>query len=425
MSLPLPDTLTLEASPSARNKAVATRQLQAGEVIFTESTLATVLYEKEKGHRCDACLVLREKLQRCSGCASYFYCDAVCQKSHWPSHKRICKRWNKFVASSPYQALHAHERLDSVLLSHFIAVASLDEKEDHLISALNTFKTLLPAPSSSPLPPTCPSQVGDEVKESWIRFGNNNFTIHSHLNSFAHGIFPLASRLFNHSCVPNAAARYKLSGAQPVIMEVVALRDVAIGEEVCIPYLDPALLQTRQQVFQLTYGFHCKCLSCLWYGSIGTLPDLPEDSNQLAVLEQELRHFVGLDRPVDHVPTQGLPPQLFCFLKEEFLEQLSSTFSQASHDGPHDLALSSGSTLLALYLLIYPMNYPQIGMHALELAKTAWNATISTSEDSANVMLAKKFLSFSRRILKIYGREGDPGGPLDEIDILEGLLNEA
>ncbi|KAE9392954.1 hypothetical protein BT96DRAFT_887634 [Gymnopus androsaceus JB14] len=30
--------------------------------------------------------------QKCSGCKEEWYCSRACQKSHWPSHKEICKR---------------------------------------------------------------------------------------------------------------------------------------------------------------------------------------------------------------------------------------------------------------------------------------------------------------------------------------------
>jgi hypothetical protein len=48
-------------------------------------------------------------------------------------------------------------------------------------------------------------------------------------------------------------------------------------------------------------------------------------------------------------------------LREGYMGGLSETFSKASHEGQYDLALESGETLLSLYLLIYPLNYPQIG----------------------------------------------------------------
>jgi hypothetical protein len=66
----------------------------------------------------------------------------------------------------------------------------------------------------------------------YSRFGNNNFAIHSHLSAIAHGIFPLASRLFNHSCLPNSAPKYIFSPSEGVKMEIVALRHISPEEEV-------------------------------------------------------------------------------------------------------------------------------------------------------------------------------------------------
>lgn len=40
---------------------------------------------------------------------------------------------------------------------------------------------------------------------------------------------------------------------------------------------------------------------------------------------------------------------------------ISEIFSQTSHEGQYNIALESGITLLSLYILIYPINYPQIG----------------------------------------------------------------
>lgn len=106
---------------------------------------------------------------------------------------------------------------------------------------LDMFLDLLRGPATHPL--SLPVSLGQPVtdpalltaaKEFYERFGNNNFVIHSHLDSYAHGVFPLASRLFNHSCVPNAVTRYIISPSEAVRMEVIALRDIAEGEEVWI-----------------------------------------------------------------------------------------------------------------------------------------------------------------------------------------------
>jgi hypothetical protein len=127
--------------------------------------------------------------------------------------------------------------MDAILLSHLAAQlsTSISLIEDQA-SEYATFMSLLPGPTEVTVPPICQGEgcgfPPDFLRSLFARFGNNNFAIHSHLRTYAHGIFPLASRLFNHSCVPNAAAKYILSPSEPIRMEVVALRKISAGEEV-------------------------------------------------------------------------------------------------------------------------------------------------------------------------------------------------
>ena len=172
--------------------------------------------------------------------AAVFLTRILGQALDWQrQHKRICKYYNRYIASGPFQALAPHEKLDALLLSHLAAHISSEEKafEDES-SPLNTFMSLLPGPATQdPSPPACGIQKAltpERLDALYSRFGNNNFVIHSHLTTFGHGIFPLASRLFNHSCMPNAAAKYQLQQSQLVKMEIVALRDILPDEEVTV-----------------------------------------------------------------------------------------------------------------------------------------------------------------------------------------------
>ena len=73
-------------------------------------------------------------------------------------------------------------------------------------------------------------------------------------------------------------------------------------------------------------------------------------------------------------------------------------------------------------------------MHALELAKTAWNSVIAQEVDPKSARSApmqrdteervRHYLVLARRVLECYGSEGDEGGPLAEIAVLAGLLDD-
>ena len=161
------------------------------------------------------------------------------QNREWRHHhKKICKQYNTFIASGQYQALTTHDKVDALLLSQLVADPDA-WGADKISDAASTFLDLLKVPRSDGfVPHLCLSRAAQTsetvslAEDLYSRFGNNNFVLHSHLNAYAHGVFPLASRLFNHSCVPNAACKYMLTRSEPVRMEVVALRDINEGEEV-------------------------------------------------------------------------------------------------------------------------------------------------------------------------------------------------
>lgn len=158
-------------------------------------------------------------------------------------HRQMCKKYARFTASSSFQVLSEHEKMDAVLLSHLVVqIGNLTSPLHDTTSPMAVFLSLLPGPASNThIPPVCtdPSSTGDILNDLYTRFGNNNFAIQSHLDTIGHGIFPNASRSFNHSCGPNAAARYQFMQGKQATMEVVALRDISAGEEVNPRLLKP------------------------------------------------------------------------------------------------------------------------------------------------------------------------------------------
>ena len=160
---------------------------------------------------------------------------------HWNTeHKRICRIYNRMNALVGSHQLPQHERMDVLLLAHFLARNSSRGSVDTVVldedDPVSTFLSLLPGPANplqiEEIIPKALNHQKELTRKIYSRFHNNNFTVHSHMTTIGHGVFPLASRLFNHSCIPNAAPRYILEPAKPPLMEVVALRDIDKGEEV-------------------------------------------------------------------------------------------------------------------------------------------------------------------------------------------------
>ncbi|KAI0345845.1 hypothetical protein BDW22DRAFT_1324583 [Trametopsis cervina] len=451
----IPSNIHLKSHPTARDQACAANYTFAGTIVLQVEALATALLPSEKGQRCDNCMRRPEtgtRLAKCTGCAEYWYCGTTCQNIQWQQHhRRICKRYNSFLASSKYQELNPTDRVDSILLSHLTNVVFHDHEfkppSSGLSGPIPAFFDLMkgPAVTRRNLPLCRTGRTNDLpnniVEEMYLRFGNNNFLVHSHLNSCAHGIFPLASRLFNHSCDPNCVAKYQFISGKSVMMDIVAIRNIEAGEEITLPYLDPALpFQTRQEALSMNYGFTCTCALCTFQRGINPLGPLPPPE-ELVKLESDLGEFAsskilpleareGFDFSNTGGARWNLPKHIHPLLNADYMPSLSEEFSRASHEGEYAKALSSGKTLLSLYSVLYPLTYPQIGMHALELTKTAWNAVVTheqghgsgTALGTEYENTARHYLAIASVILDLLGPEGDPGGPLEELQVMRSSL---
>ncbi|EZA59880.1 hypothetical protein DMN91_001430 [Ooceraea biroi] len=82
------------------------------------------------------------------------------------------------------------------------------------------------------------------------------------LNNEGSGLYVLQSSV-NHSCAPNAIVEFPYSNYALVLR---ARRDILIGEEICISYLDDCNMassrHTRQKALRSLYLFVCNCEKC-------------------------------------------------------------------------------------------------------------------------------------------------------------------
>lgn len=87
-------------------------------------------------------------------------------------------------------------------------------------------------------------------------------TVGQFLNNEGSGLYLIQSKI-NHSCNPNAEIRFPYSNN---ILQVVALREIAENEEICISYLDECQLNrsrhSRQKYLEENYLFMCECEKC-------------------------------------------------------------------------------------------------------------------------------------------------------------------
>ncbi|KAL7467745.1 hypothetical protein ACHAXS_007983 [Conticribra weissflogii] len=121
------------------------------------------------------------------------------------------------------------------------------------------------------------------IERTLNAFKKNNFGIVDSLHSpFGEGVYPCAA-LLNHSCAPNCIIRYQLglnvgTKYQSPILQIVACRNIAKGEELTHSYVDLALpTEERRARLMDTHGFECNCKRCHKNGCCVKLPENRED----------------------------------------------------------------------------------------------------------------------------------------------------
>ncbi|KAF8710794.1 MYND Zn-finger protein [Rhizoctonia solani] len=245
-TIPENGVFQLKSDSRARSRAVAASPLEAGNIVLVETPLAVAIHPTYKGRRCDGCLREFDSLQKCSGCGVYWYCGVACQSASWKRHhRRLCGFSKAYSSTSAYKDATEDTQTDICLLAHlgaehFYKFNTLEEAQTTSNQTVQIFWDLLasaqPHAGQNLISPLDFTSSG-VLSSAAARFGNNNFVIHdAQLVPYAHGVFALASRSFNHSCRPNAVAMFEES-EKGVQMVVKLVENVAAGEEVRAPHL--------------------------------------------------------------------------------------------------------------------------------------------------------------------------------------------
>lgn len=74
--------------------------------------------------------------------------------------------------------------------------------------------------------------------------------------------FYMTTCKINHSCDPNVYVRFVHHQDLGLVLELVALKNIAEGEELIQSYIDQTLPKQNRQKALRDYGFQCQCQKC-------------------------------------------------------------------------------------------------------------------------------------------------------------------
>jgi hypothetical protein len=118
-------------------------------------------------------------------------------------------------------------------------------------------------------------------------------------------LFPSVSRI-NHACSPNAHARFI---PRTLLMEIKALRDIAVGEEISISYGKIELKHAeRQRLYKDGWNFKCTCSMCT------------ASKYEIAGSDQRRARFSQLRRMLDSLTVETYDAQQIVAWEKELME---------------------------------------------------------------------------------------------------------
>uniref|UniRef100_A0A4W4EG58 [histone H3]-lysine(4) N-trimethyltransferase n=2 Tax=Electrophorus electricus TaxID=8005 RepID=A0A4W4EG58_ELEEL len=279
MTLEKTDAVEVFAAGEKGRGLRTTKEMLAGEVVFSEAGFAAVVFDSLSMQVCHSCFCRQANLHRCAQCMFACYCDRTCQGAAWEEHKQECAAIKR-LGKAPNENTRLVARILWHTQKHTGKVSdnqltTLDLLEDHISDmAPEDLKELKVAvhnfleywPSNS-------KQYGVEYISHIFGVINCNAFILSDqrgLQAVGVGIFPNLC-LVNHDCWPNCTVILN-HGNQTALdtafhsqrrIELRALGTILEGEELTVSYVDFLNLSTeRKQLLKKQYYFDCECEHC-------------------------------------------------------------------------------------------------------------------------------------------------------------------
>jgi len=254
-------------SPGRGRGLRATKAFKVGDLLFSCAPYSAVLSVNSRSGYCECCFARKDGLAKCGKCKKAYYCNAACQKADWPMHKLECgpisafgHKWNPTETVRLVARVLAKKKLQKERSSSE-KLLLIDDMESHADDVDNDKRESVEQDVACLYQFYSKHLDFPEKKDLITLFSQvecNGFTVEDEeLSHMGSAVYPDVA-LINHSCSPNIIVTYKSTTA-----EIRAVRDIAIGDEVMISYID-LLYPTadRNERLRDTYYFTCDCEDC-------------------------------------------------------------------------------------------------------------------------------------------------------------------
>ena len=286
----LGDRLGVSDTPRGRG-IFAKSSAHPGDTLLIAETHVSVLATAHIFTRCHYCFAQRPALLRCAGCRFARYCNAACQRTAWTEarHRDECAALMRWFACVPgggdgsdlpdvTQEPGASVRALAQLLwqrrrrgrdsGWWRRVAAMQSHRRDMDAAQAADAAQLAVRLARFLGDGALEALGISHADALVtliaQHHTNAFTLSdAHFDPIGVAVCPVAA-LINHSCAPNAVVVFpEACAGKRCPMHVVALTDIAAGDEIYASYVDIGAPRTeRQRTLHERYHFTCNCALC-------------------------------------------------------------------------------------------------------------------------------------------------------------------
>ncbi|KAJ3238101.1 hypothetical protein HDU81_008401 [Chytriomyces hyalinus] len=358
---------------------VSNTSIKAGQVLGVEPASFSVPSTET---RCARCLS-QSKASRCSRCKHVFYCSQTCQKNDWNAHKLECALIAGVMDSTPGLAssnlliIRQVARVMPLLQRDSIQslVSNREHFQDSVISAFGS-SALLIASALARMPESSlwthfKSLDPDTLVNVMCKLACNAVGIVDVKDQIdcGVGLYPNLIALVNHSCVPNCAVTFE-PGSHAA--RLVALKDIEIGEDISVSYVDSAEpWMTRQEDLKKRYFFTCTCSLCKRQKMEETAVKSESQKSAIATIEKLEAALSGSQHDIESIAPKLLQLQLQQYppLSPHILKTRQKVYNVALERQMWLLALSVSREMMPAMLDLYPQNSPNIGLQYLAMTR--------------------------------------------------------